>query len=135
MAEQKQIKMDQRGLRRNPNPIREARKMQRLREKGLPSSEIGPRFQLSDSAVRNKLRLLNLPRFIIAELESGRMPESIGRALVSLYAIPEKVRERAERHGEPYSPSSIIRDAISGESSALLSARINKMRVLFHVPY
>ncbi len=81
--------------RKDLSPIEEAKAMLVYRDQFKKTSQqIGQLFGLSDSAVRNKLRLLNLPETVQAAMEKGDLPEAAARRVLSLQAIaPEKVEE------------------------------------------
>jgi len=63
--------------------------------------------------VRNKMRLLGLPKVILDDLRAGFISEGIGRALLPMYDIPEFLRLEAEDRDE-LKPSEIIEAARSG---------------------
>ena len=81
--------------RKDLTPIEEARAMQRYRDQfGKNSVEIGALFGISDSAVRNKLRLLELPEAAQESLKAGQIGEGSARRLLTLNRVrPEKVAE------------------------------------------
>lgn len=81
--------------RKDLTPIEEARAMQRYREEfGKNSVEIGALFGISDSAVRNKLRLLELPESAQESLKAGQIGEGSARRLLTLNRVrPEKVAD------------------------------------------
>lgn len=108
--------------RKNWTPIEEARLMLDCRERGKTSLEIGELFGLSDSAVRNKIRLLSLPETLQDALRRGDITEGVGRALVPLYDLPEAARLQAE-DSDDIKPSEILEAARSG----LAPARIAEM--------
>lgn len=78
--------------RRDLTPIEVAKAMARYRsEFGKTSAEIGALFGLSDSAVRNKMRLVELPEAAQDALESGKITEHAARRLLGLKdMLPEK---------------------------------------------
>lgn len=70
--------------RRDLTPVEEAAAMERARrEFGMTSEEIGRLFGLSASAVRNKIRLLELPDGAKAALAGGQLTEGAARKLLS----------------------------------------------------
>lgn len=79
--------------RKNLSPIEEAQAMKRYRDEfGKTSAQIGELFGVSDSAVRNKLRLLNLPEEAQAGVQAGQLNESSARRLLTLQQVlPEAV--------------------------------------------
>ena len=83
------------NARKELTAIEIARAMQIYRDDfGKSSHEIGQLFQLSASAVRNKIRLLGLPEETQDQIERGALTESAGRSLLQLQRLdPEKVSE------------------------------------------
>lgn len=79
-----------------------ARAMQIYRDEfGKSSHEIGQLFGLSDSAVRNKIRLLALPEATQYQVERGALTESAARSLLQLQRFsPDKVLEVTSRAAE-----------------------------------
>jgi ParB/RepB/Spo0J family partition protein len=88
--------------RRDLTPIEVGRAMQTYRDTFHKSSiEIGKLFGLSDSAVRNKMRLLGLPEAVQAKVSSGELPENTARSLLTVQRLaPEKVTEMATQIAE-----------------------------------
>lgn len=84
--------------RKDLTPIEEARAMTTYHEVfGKTSVEIGELFGLSDSAVRNRMRLLELPRAVQEHVESGHMTEGTARKLLTVQKMaPKKIEELAE---------------------------------------
>lgn len=85
--------------RRDLTPIEVAKAMARYRsEFRKTSAEIGALFGLSDSAVRNKMRLVELPEAAQDALESGKITEHAARRLLGLKDTlkPEAVGEIAQ---------------------------------------
>lgn len=78
-------------------PIELGRAMQTYRDVfGKTSAQIGALFGLSDSAVRNKMRLLSLPEAVQDKLSSGELPEAAARSLLAVQRVaPERVTELA----------------------------------------
>lgn len=75
------------------NPVEEARAVAALVEElGLTREEVGRRVGRSRVAVSNLLRLLDLPAEVLTLLESGRITEGHGRAV--LLAEDEDARRR-----------------------------------------
>lgn len=106
------------------DPIEVARAMLRYREEfGKTSAEIGELFGLSDSAVRNKIRLLSLPESLQEALRNGEITEGTGRALIGLFDIPEAARAEAEE-GEGLRPSVILEAARSGVAPAKIAEMV-----------
>ena len=85
--------------RRQPTALDKARALQRLTSApfGLTQAEAGRRFGLSQSGVANLLRLLKLPEPVRAELDAGRVPETMARGLVKLAAaLPQAAAQVAQ---------------------------------------
>jgi ParB-like chromosome segregation protein Spo0J len=102
--------------RKDLTAIEEARAMSRYRiQFGKTSVEIGALFGLGESAVRNKIRLLDLPEHLRAGLESGAMTEGAARELLILLDLPEEIRTAADRgYPEYLRPSAIEKSALQG---------------------
>lgn len=85
--------------RKDLTPIEEARAMKTYREKfGKTSVEIGKLFGLSDSAVRNKLRLLDLPEMVQEKIASKEITEGTARKLMVLEKVaPAEVEKMTEQ--------------------------------------
>lgn len=114
--------------RRDLTAIEEAKAMTRYRDDfGKSSVEIGELFGLSDSAVRNKMRLLKLPEFIQERLRGRLLSEGAARALLAIYEIPEAKRAAAELIYGKQKPSEIIEMALSGTAPAQISAAIDAL--------
>ncbi len=83
--------------RENLNPIEKARAINRLYEEfGMTLSEIGETTGLSESAVSNTRRLLNLPPDLQEAIGEGVLSPGHGRALLSLPSS-EDARNAAEK--------------------------------------
>jgi ParB/RepB/Spo0J family partition protein len=116
--------------RKDLNSIEEARAMMRFREEfQKTSAEIGAIFGLSDSAVRNKMRLLTLPEFLQDALRRGELTEGAGRALIPLYDIAEAARLEAE-DGDGLKPSEILEAARSGLAPARVAEMVTALAEL-----
>jgi ParB/RepB/Spo0J family partition protein len=85
--------------RKDLTPIEEARAMSTYREVfGKTSAQIGELFGLSDSAVRNRMRLLELPRPVQESVDSGGITENTARKLLTVQKVaPKQVEELAEK--------------------------------------
>ncbi|GAP11765.1 ParB/RepB/Spo0J family partition protein [Bellilinea caldifistulae] len=109
--------------RRDLTPIEEARAMRRYREEfGKTSREIGELFGISESAVRNKMRLLELPEKVQLYLAGGVITEHFARRLLSVQKIlpAERIEYLADEiaanhYDKPEQVDNIIRAVISGE--------------------
>lgn len=124
------IALSENVARADLSPVEVAGAMARYRDEfGKSSKEIGELFGMSDSAVRNKMRLLELPEEPRQALEEGRMSEGAGRMLLSLYALPEHLRANAEgNYDKNTKPSEIIKDAI--QNGALASNIDTRVAIL-----
>ncbi|MHB0922589.1 MAG: ParB/RepB/Spo0J family partition protein [Bellilinea sp.] len=118
--------------RRDLTVIETARAMKRYRDDfNKTSAEIGELFGLSESAVRNKIRLLNLPADVLAAIETNPVSERVTRELLKLYDLPEEARKTAEtlRGGwnDVYRPSNITRLALNGETAEEIGKLIHQL--------
>jgi ParB/RepB/Spo0J family partition protein len=115
--------------RRNLTPVEEATAMKRLRDEfKMASPEIGKLFGLGDSAVRNKMRLLNLPEELRQKLSEHVLSESAARALLELFDLPEELRQKAEKHFyDRLQPSQIVKAALSGETAENILEDISRI--------
>jgi ParB/RepB/Spo0J family partition protein len=113
--------------RKDISPIETARAMNVYREHfGKTSAEIGKLFGLSDSAVRNKIRLLSLPEDVQAQ--AGQISERVLREILVLFDLPAGVRERGEKcTWADFCPSAIVRDALGGKTADALHGRIERL--------
>lgn len=114
--------------RKDLTPIEEAKAMLVYRDHFSKTSvEIGKLFGLSDSAVRNKMRLLSLPDGIKNSLRAGEITEGMARALIPLYDIPTAQRLAAEDQDGEIKPSEILDLARSGVSPDKVSELIVRL--------
>ena len=115
--------------RKNLSPVEEARGMMTYRDHfGKNSAEIGKLFGgLSDSAVRNKIRLLSLPESIQRCLASGEMLEGSARALLRLLDLNELERQAAEDQDAYPKPSEITELARIGTGQKRISELIDSL--------
>jgi ParB/RepB/Spo0J family partition protein len=117
--------------RKDLSPIEEARAMQVYRERfGKTSAEIGKLFGLSDSAVRNKIRLVELPEGCQDAMREGKMLEGAGRELLSLFSLPQWMKDRAEgawSYRGDGKPSEIAAQACAGASAEWVAEKIEKI--------
>jgi len=121
-AERLQVALIENMVREDLNPIDEARACATLvDELGLSKEELARRVGRSRPAVSNLIRLLDLPDEAIELLESGKLSEGHGRALLA--AEGNDVRRR------------LARDAVRGgwsvretESKAKLASQPKKRR-------
>ena len=78
--------------RRDLSPIEEAQAMWRATDDfKLTSAEVGVLFGMSDATVRGKMRLLDLPQQVRAQVQSGELTEGVSRSLLTAAKVlPEK---------------------------------------------
>ena len=58
------------------------------------SAQIGELFHLSDSAVRNKMRLLDLPDEVKAKISDRTITEGAGREVLTFMELPDEVQKK-----------------------------------------
>ena len=81
--------------RKDLSPIEEARAMAIYRDEFKKNSpQIAELFGISDSAVRNKMRLLELPAPVQASIEAGDITEGTARKLLTLQKVAPKEIEK-----------------------------------------
>jgi ParB family chromosome partitioning protein len=103
------------------NPVEEARAVAALVEElGLTREEVGRRVGRSRVAISNLLRLLDLPDEALALLESGRLSEGHGRAL--LLAEDQADRRRLARSASEGGWSVRVTEQRAREANAAPSA-------------
>jgi len=74
--------------RKDISPVEEAKAMAVYSSQfGKTSKDIGSLFRISESAVRNKMRLLNLPETIQAKIVNGELNESAARKLLVVSSV------------------------------------------------
>jgi len=90
-------------LRRDLNPIEEARALQRLREEfGLTQEQLAVTLGLSQSAISRALGLLSLDPLIQAFIEDGQLEAGHGKALIGLSSEAQiQLAEQAISAGWP----------------------------------
>jgi ParB/RepB/Spo0J family partition protein len=119
--------------RKDLTPIEEARAMLRYREDfGKTSAEIGALFNLAESSVRNKMRLMGLPADIQAALASGQISEGAARELLRFYDLPEETQAKGgdnyRTRNEYYQDGkSILKRALSGITAEAVRDMINHL--------
>lgn len=94
--------------RKDISPVEEAKAMAVYSSQfGKTSKEVGSLFRISESAVRNKLRLLHLPPTVQAKIVNGELNESAARKLlvVSNMVKGEKLDAVAEKLADNLSVS------------------------------
>jgi ParB/RepB/Spo0J family partition protein len=102
--------------RKDLNALEQAQAMKRYRDEfGKTSEQIGELFGMSDAAVRNKMRLLELPAKIQSFMANGSMHEGAARELLRLYSLPQEILDKAELQYSPDTkPSGIEAAACNG---------------------
>ena len=100
--------------RKDLTPIEEARAMLMYRDQFKKNSEeIGVLFNLSDSAVRNKLRLLDLPDEI-KELVGKTLTESGAREVLAFQALPNEAKaEKTWHNGEQRTYEAMLKEMLA----------------------
>jgi len=93
-------------------PVEQARAMFTYRDKfGKSSAEIGVLFHLSESAVRNKMRLLNLPEPVQKKLSQGDITEGTARSLLTVQRLApdsiETLAEKISKNGNGSNPNQV----------------------------
>ncbi len=79
------------------NPVEEATSFSMLVEKyGLTQDEVSKKVGRSRSAITNSIRLLNLPKEVIKEIERGRLSSGQARALLSI-KDEEELKDMAKK--------------------------------------
>jgi ParB-like chromosome segregation protein Spo0J len=113
--------------RKDLSALETAKAMIRYRDEFHKSSaQIGALFGMSESAVRNKMRLLQLPTELQDTL--GRVSELVLREILTLLDLPQALRDAGERNWNlEIKPSAILRDAAAGETAELLHRRIDAL--------
>jgi ParB family chromosome partitioning protein len=96
------------------NPIELALAFRSLAEHGLTQEEIGRRVSLDRSTVANHIRLLELPRELQGDVESGRISAGHAKALLQV-ANPERRRQLRDR---------VLKDGLSVRAVEELSRSI-----------
>lgn len=117
--------------RKDLTPIEEARAMTTYRDRfGKTSDQIGKLFNIGGSAVRNKMRLLDLPEIVQAALGLGTITEGLARSLLALYDLPDHWRRIATT--SEHNPIRIEQRALAGEiTPAGVYEEVEAIRALF----
>jgi len=115
--------------RKDLTPIEEARAMARYRDDfHKTSEEIGELFHLSGPAVRNKMRLLELPAAVQTQVEGGQIGEGTARKLLAVQRLaPERIETLATNlvkggFDTPERISDEIRNVLQEESFCIVGA-------------
>jgi len=127
-----QLAITENAQRRDLNLIEATRAMKRYRDDfGKNSEQIGQLFGLSESAVRNKLRLLNLPDDVLQRCDSDPVSERVLRELLALYNLPESTRNAVEKDISYWRgdlrPSAIVDFAFTGGTAEQIKNMITRM--------
>jgi len=114
--------------RQDLTPIEEAKSMIRYRDEfGKSSVEIGELYGLSDSAVRNKIRLLKLPALVQDLLRRRQITEGAARALVNMYELTDEELLAAEEVDDAIKPSEIIEISASGAPPQQIAGLVEQL--------
>ena len=97
------------------NPIELAQAFRALAEGGATQEEIGRRVSLDRSTVANHLRLLELPKDLQGDVESGRLSAGHAKALLQV-SNPERRRHLRDR---------VVRDALSVRAAEKLARNLS----------
>lgn len=104
--------------RRDHTPIERARAIEkRMQDFGWTQAQVADQLGISRPVVSNTLRLLKLPEDVLAVMAGGDMPERTAVALVSLFDLPESLRQAAETHYR-FQPSKTVREALAGNMTS-----------------
>jgi len=119
--------------RKDLTPIEEAKAMARYRDDfGKTSEQIGELFGVTGSAVRHKIALLGLPDGLKEAFAAGTLSEGAAREVLSLLALPERMRADAERQwNHEINPKQIIKDAVSGALASNIHERVEQIVAQF----
>lgn len=98
---------EENSKRKDLTPIEEAEALQQAIELfGYTQEQIGLRWGLSQSAVANKLRLLQLPEEAQGAIRGGQITERHGRALLSALGRSRQIYKEAAEEILPETPAS-----------------------------
>jgi len=124
------IAWEENAKRKDLSPIEEAQALQRAIERfGWTQAQVGERWGLSQSAVANKLRLLQLPADAQEAIRSGQISERHGRVLLAARAKSERVYERL---AEDVLPVSVPDQAMEKAKSLIGQFRFNETQTPNH---
>ncbi|RJX17507.1 MAG: ParB/RepB/Spo0J family partition protein [Desulforudis sp.] len=114
-------------------PVERARAIRHFTEAfGWSQAEIADLLHLSRPVISNSLRLLELPDDIQDAMQDNRLSERQGVALLSLYSLPEKLRETAEKGWSANArPTEIVKQALAGASSDYLRTKVDELIDLY----
>ena len=99
--------------RRDLSPIEQAKAMQRYRDFGKTSAEIGEFFGVNEATVRGTIRLLELPEEAQVMVADGSLTQGNARRLLSLGRLaPQKVVSVAKKLPNAVDPDEVISDAL-----------------------
>lgn len=96
------------------------------------SEQIGELFHLSDSAVRNKMRLLDLPDEVKIAVTENKLSESVGRELLTYFDLPAEVQNGSYSTRGAYFYNSnkgteIVEEALKGANAEDIHENISRL--------
>ncbi len=117
--------------RKDLTPIEEAKAMQTYRDVFKKSTiEIGELFQITDSAVRNKIRLLGLPEDLQAAMGEHKISEGTAREMLVLFDLPEKLTTNSP-YGHDLDKRAAVKeltkDALRGEPTDDIRQKVDNL--------
>lgn len=114
--------------RKSLNPLEEAKGMVIYKDTfGKTSAEIGAYFGMSDSGVRNKMRLLKLPDEAQDWLRRGEISEGTARALIPMFEELTLAERQALENSDNLKPSDIIEMARSGVKAEQVASMVARL--------
>lgn len=125
-----ELAVTENGDRDDLTPIETAQAMVTYRDQfGKSSAEIGKLFgNLNGSTVRNMIRLLDLPEPDRIALAEGRMSQGTARALLTYYALPEKIRStRFYAQGRYWDKGELVTHAQAGAMAKDIETMIGEL--------
>ena len=127
-SERLELALIENMARQDLNPIESARACAALVDEfGLTKEEVGRRVGKSRVAISNLVRLLELPDEVLAMLESGKLSEGHGRAV--LQATDHNTRRRVAREARDRGLSvRQTEDLARGGARAVSEARLAKLQ-------
>ena len=113
--------------RKDLSPIEEAMAMKvYINQFHKTSEEVGQLFHLSDSAVRGKLRLLNLPEEIRACV-GKTITEGGARELVTFLDLPEEILDKKNSWDNETPREDLFHTAQEGASAELIAEKVSRL--------
>jgi len=90
--------MEANSVRHDLNPIEEALLYQRyIKDFGISETQLAKDHDLTQGAVANTIRLLQLPADLQEKVKAGELSSTHGRTLLRMNKVPEMQRDMAER--------------------------------------